>query len=66
MFVDTRHGESHGCVTAYDKVDADNSGPRWPSVTAMLTDIAEALHTASPIGYWQPEVEDGRLDWRII
>jgi cell wall assembly regulator SMI1 len=65
LIVDTRHGEAHGCVTEYDKTDADNSGPRWPSVTAMLTDVAEALHATSPIGYWQPEVEDGRLNWRL-
>jgi cell wall assembly regulator SMI1 len=66
LFVDTRHGESHGCVARYDNVDVDYQGRQWPSVTAMLTDVADALRTASPVGYWQPEVEDGTLSWRIV
>jgi hypothetical protein len=40
-------------------------GPKWPSVTAMLADLAEGLHAGRPVGGWQPVVDHGRLDWEV-
>ncbi|MEV4702386.1 SMI1/KNR4 family protein [Actinoplanes sp. NPDC049316] len=42
MFVDCRGGAMHGCVMEYFKYDGAD-GPVWPSVAAMLTDIADRL-----------------------
>lgn len=61
LFVDARPGDAHGCVTEFVKGDADSRGPRWPSVTAMLTDVAEALRAGRPVGHWHPAAEDGAL-----
>ncbi|KPM56676.1 hypothetical protein ACG83_01940 [Frankia sp. R43] len=38
---------------------------RWPSLAAMLTDIADAVETGTDLGIWRPQVVDGRLDWEI-
>lgn len=65
LFVDTRPGELHGCVTRFDKVGADDAGPYWVSVSAMLTDLATSLRTGSEFdGYSGPRIVDGQLDWR--
>jgi hypothetical protein len=40
-------------------------GPKWPSVTAMLADLAEGLHAGRPVGGWQPVVDHRRLDWEV-
>jgi hypothetical protein len=66
MFVDTRSGGLRGCVTEFVKGDAYNWGPRWPSVGAMLADVADPLHASTPLGSWQPEVDHGELSWRIV
>ena len=64
LFVDTRPGDLYGCVTEFDKVDADDAGPRWVSLSAMLTDLADSLETGSTFDkYWKPTVVDGQLDW---
>ena len=65
MFVDTRSGKLRGCVTELVKGNADTWGPKWPSVTAMLADLAEGLHAGRPVGGWQPVVDHGRLDWEV-
>ncbi|MGY0503215.1 SMI1/KNR4 family protein [Nocardia sp. FBN12] len=65
LFVDTRPGELYGCVTRFEKVDADDAGPLWVSISAMLTDLATSLRTGSEFdGYSRPTVVDGQLDWR--
>ncbi|MFD4460616.1 SMI1/KNR4 family protein [Nocardia sp. NPDC058480] len=65
LFVDTRPGELHGCVTTFDKCAADDAGPSWVSISAMLTDLATSLRTGSEFdGYSAPTVVDGQLDWR--
>ena len=61
MFVDTRSGRLRGCVTEFVKGNADTWGPKWPSVTAMLADLAQGLHAGRPVGGWQPVVDHGRL-----
>ena len=65
MFVDTRAGRLRGCVTEFVKGDADTWGPKWPSVTAMLADLAEGLQAGRPVGGWQPVLIHGRLDWNV-
>lgn len=63
LVVDTRLGPMHGCVTEFDKVDADATGPRWVSVSALLTDLADSLETGSEFfGGWGPHVIGGQLD----
>lgn len=65
LFVDTRPGDLYGCVTEFDKVNADDAGPRWVSLSAMLTDLADSLETSSKFDkYWKPTVVDGQLDWK--
>jgi cell wall assembly regulator SMI1 len=66
LFVDLREGPARGCVMEFTKAGACFADPLWPSVTAMLTEIADALeHTTPVLGRWIPTVEpdDGRLFW---
>ena len=65
LFIDTRPGDLHGCVTEFDKVDTDAAGPRWASLTAMLSDLADSLETGAAFGGgWTPAVTDGKLSWQ--
>lgn len=64
LVVDTRRGELHGCVTAFDKVEGDSDGPQWRSISAMLTDLADSLDTGCRFArWWRPTVTDGELTW---
>ena len=64
LFVDTRPGPLHGCVTEFDKVGADDVGPRWVSISALLTELADSLEHGTVFdGRWAPTVADGRLEW---
>ncbi|MDJ0362427.1 SMI1/KNR4 family protein [Rhodococcus sp. H29-C3] len=64
LFVDTRPGPLRGCVTEFDKVGADDGGPQWISISALLTDLADALESGRPFaGAWTPSVVDGQLKW---
>lgn len=66
LVVDTRPGELHGCVTYFDKVEADSGGPQWRSISAMLTDLADSLETGGRFGrWWVPAVVDGSLTWEF-
>lgn len=65
LVVDARPGPLHGCVTEFEKVDTDSAGPRWVSISAMLTDLADSLETGAEFDMgWTPVVVDGRLEWR--
>lgn len=65
LFVDTRPGDLHGCVSRFDKVDADDAGPSWRSLSAMLTDLTTSLRTGSTFDHSSaPTVVEGRLIWR--
>ncbi|MFC8933840.1 hypothetical protein ACFT1A_17345 [Rhodococcus sp. NPDC057135] len=60
MFVDTGPGDLYGCVTEFDNFAADDAGPRWVSLSAMLADLADSLETGSTFDeYWKPKVVDG-------
>jgi cell wall assembly regulator SMI1 len=65
LFVDLRLGPLHGCVMEFDEVDCASQPPGWPTVRAMLADVANALTTGIAIGVdrLQPQLADGRLEW---
>lgn len=64
LFVDTRPGELYGCVTTFDKVDSDDAGPQWLSISALLDDLATSLETGTPFdGRWRHEIVEGHLQW---
>lgn len=66
LFVDTRPGELNGCVTVFDKVDSDDAGPQWFSISALLDDLATSLETGEPFdGGWRHAIVNGRLQWDI-
>ncbi|OZC75227.1 hypothetical protein CH251_10675 [Rhodococcus sp. 06-462-5] len=64
LFVDARSGPLRGCVTEFQKVDADGAGPKWPSLSAMLADLADALETGGSFDGRTPAVVDGQLRWQ--
>lgn len=65
VFVDLRDGPSHGCVMDFDKVDGADREVGWPGVTAMLTEVADALDHDLVVHGYRPEVDGyGRLGWR--
>ena len=64
LCVDTRPGPMHGCVTEFDKTGADEPGPQWVSISAMLTDLADSLTTSKAFDdgwYWT--TDNGALEW---
>ncbi|OZE85265.1 hypothetical protein CH305_05045 [Rhodococcus sp. 15-649-2-2] len=63
LFVDARWGPLHGCVTEFQKVDADSAGPKWPSLSAMLTDLADSLENGTVFDGHTHSVVDGQLRW---
>ncbi|PRX99013.1 SMI1/KNR4 family protein SUKH-1 [Allonocardiopsis opalescens] len=64
LFVDLRSGPLNGCVMRWDKVETAEFDPLWPSVSAMLSDIADALERGVEIdGVRAVVVEDRTLDW---
>ncbi|AJW41012.1 hypothetical protein NY08_3002 [Rhodococcus sp. B7740] len=64
LFVDARWGPRNGCVTEFEKVDADGAGPKWPSLTAMLTELADSLETGTAFDGRTPTVVDDQLHWQ--
>ncbi|RIJ76817.1 hypothetical protein D1871_10350 [Nakamurella silvestris] len=65
LFVDVRPGEQSGCVTAWDHTAADQHGPIWPSLTAMVADLAAALEGGTECNGYLPGVHQGRLGWYL-
>ncbi|OZF44459.1 hypothetical protein [Rhodococcus sp. 14-1411-2a] len=65
-FVDTRPGPMHGCVAEYSRESNDEAGPKWVSISSMLTDLADSLAGQTVFDrMWLPSVTDGELDWQI-
>lgn len=66
LVVDTRKGQFSGCVTLFDKVDADAAGPMFRSINALLTDLATALDDAdSRLFRARATSDDGQLRWEV-
>ncbi|MFI6168461.1 hypothetical protein ACIBCN_16890 [Nocardia sp. NPDC051052] len=63
LFIDTRGGELFGCVTEYADENADDEGPLWVSLTAMLTDLADSLKTGTAFIRYRPTAVAGELIW---
>ena len=65
LYVDTRPGPRFGCVADHDRDEGATREPKWPSVTAMLEDVATALESGEACDGWRPIVEDGQLSWDL-
>lgn len=64
LFCDVRAGDLTGCVTEYRREDGDSGGPIWTSISAMLSDLADAIETGAPLdGRWIAQVSESGLDW---
>ncbi|WP_188317044.1 SMI1/KNR4 family protein [Solihabitans fulvus] len=65
LVVDLRPGPAHGCVLEWDRMLCKVLTFEWPSVPAMLDDVATALETHSRVRHCDPTITiEGRLDWR--
>jgi hypothetical protein len=65
LFADLRYGRLRGCVMKYDRIEGADSPPVWPTISAMLSDIADALDHDGTAADHRPYVdEEARLDWR--
>jgi cell wall assembly regulator SMI1 len=63
LLVDLRGGPAHGCVIVFDRAQGPH-GPLWPSVAAMLAEIAEGLDHGVRVTEHLAYIEDdGRLSW---
>jgi cell wall assembly regulator SMI1 len=64
LFIDLRQGPMHGCVMEWDKYEKALGEPLWPTVAAMLAEIADAVEHGTDIEGYQPHAcNDGTLDW---
>ncbi|WP_247596137.1 MULTISPECIES: hypothetical protein [unclassified Rhodococcus (in: high G+C Gram-positive bacteria)] len=51
-------------MSEFEKVGAYDRGPQWISLSAMLTDLADALDTGGKFAeVWRPSIVNGQLDW---
>ncbi|GAA4634253.1 hypothetical protein GCM10023196_075030 [Actinoallomurus vinaceus] len=65
LFADLRYGRLRGSVMTYDRIEGADAPPVWPTVSAMLADIADALdHDGTAAGHRPYVDEEARLDWR--
>jgi cell wall assembly regulator SMI1 len=66
LFVDTRPGPAFGCVSDWDRDEGALDEPTWPSITAMLEDVADAVRNGRASNGWAPTVVDGELTWELV
>jgi len=81
VFVDERPGQESGCVREWDVDEGSRLPTLWPSLDAMLADIAHSLYTGEPalrghveaarakfvkVALHVPEVRDGLLTWQSV
>ena len=79
LFIDERPGPESGCVREWDVDEGSRLPSLWPSLSAMLTDIADSLDTGEPalrghaaragfftVSVYVPEVHDARLSWQRV
>lgn len=65
LVVDTRPGPLHGCVTEFAKYDADDGGPKWRSLSAMLADLADSLETGTVFEGHALRLAGATLEWHV-
>lgn len=63
VVIDTRSGDEMGCVVEFIGEDTDQGSMCWPSLAAMIKDVADALDSDNPCRGWVPIVVNGYLDW---
>lgn len=64
LILDMRPGSMQGCVSRFDREGPDQRGPRWSSLSAMLTDLADSLcHGNGFDGGWFRSVHNRKLEW---
>jgi cell wall assembly regulator SMI1 len=63
LFLDLRPGRRSGCVGVHLKDQWQYDGPKWPSVAALLSELAVALTNRTEMDGFGPVIEDGRLTW---
>lgn len=64
LFVDTRPGELYGCISEFDKSGSDERGPRWLSLSATLTDLADSLAQNKEFDDgWRWSTDGSALQW---
>ena len=81
VFIDERPGPESGCVREWDVDEGSRLPTLWPSLNAMLADIAHSLETGEPVlrehaeaarakffkvSEYAPEVHDGLLSWKPV
>lgn len=81
LFVDGRPGPESGCVREWCRDDGNLGSTLWPSVHAVLADVAHSLETGEPalrghveaararfarVAVYVPEVRDGLLSWQSV
>lgn len=66
LVVDTREGQFSGCVTRFDRTEADAAGAKFRSVSALLVDLSTALNDGnSRLLGARARFAGGRLSWDL-
>ncbi|MEV4515616.1 SMI1/KNR4 family protein [Dactylosporangium sp. NPDC049525] len=64
IFADLRPGPANGCLRTFYRDDGASDAPVWPSVTAMIAEIATGVTFDLPVAGRLPWIEDsGTLTW---
>lgn len=64
LVVDCEPGSSHGRVGTWHG-GGGVTWSEWPSIGALLSDVADALEARRPINRWAPVAFGGELDWKL-
>ncbi len=63
--IDQRPGPQRGRLGLASHTDAADFEDAWPSLTAYLTAVADALEHGGAVGVWRPVTEEGALRWEL-
>jgi cell wall assembly regulator SMI1 len=64
LVVDCEPGDTHGRVGIWSGGEGV-SWTEWPSISALLSDVADAIEAGRPIDRWVPVAFGGELDWKL-
>lgn len=64
LVVDCEPGDTHGRVGEWSGGEGVH-WTEWPSVGALLSEVAAALESGHPVGHWVPVAFGGQLDWKL-
>ncbi|HEX3921531.1 MAG TPA: SMI1/KNR4 family protein [Streptosporangiaceae bacterium] len=65
LVVDCEPGSSHGRVGTWHG-GGGVTWSEWPSIGALLSDVADAIETGRRINYWVPVAFGRELDWKLV